>query len=72
MHGKNNVKPHPYNKNENADPLQLLFSRYMHLNIDLKFVDFRGDELIDEKNLLFKKWDRERGFYPMPVFRKLG
>jgi hypothetical protein len=39
--------PHPYSKNEDADPVELLFSRYIHLKIDLKFIDFRGDELID-------------------------
>ena len=64
--------PHPCNKNEDADPLQLLFSRYMHLKIDLKFVDFRGEELIDPnryylqngiinhsliKDLDFEGWD---------------
>jgi hypothetical protein len=39
--------PHPYRKDEDADPAELLFSRYIHLKIDLKFIDFRGDELID-------------------------
>ncbi len=53
--------PHPYRKNEDADPVELLFSRYIHLKIDLKFVDFQGDELIDE-NIYYLKdgvlnWD---------------
>ncbi|MBW6481086.1 MAG: hypothetical protein K0B37_16780 [Bacteroidales bacterium] len=53
--------PHPYNKNEDADPVELLFSRYIHLKIDLKFIDFQGDEIIDE-NIYYLKdgvlnWD---------------
>lgn len=46
--------PHPYRKNEDTDPVDLLFSRYIHLKIDLKFIDFNGDELIDN-NIYYLK-----------------